>query len=59
MADSDDQRLKWVVKSRDVREETVVEEVFDAVVIASCHYSRPKLPNIKGTHVNMLSLIHI
>uniref|UniRef100_A0A7C9AP22 Flavin-containing monooxygenase n=1 Tax=Opuntia streptacantha TaxID=393608 RepID=A0A7C9AP22_OPUST len=48
MADSDDRRLRWVVKSRDVRAETVVEEVFDAVVVASGHYSQPRLPAIRG-----------
>jgi hypothetical protein len=25
-----------------------VEEVFDAVVVATGHYSQPKLPSIKG-----------
>ena len=49
MADSDDRRLRWVVKSRDVRAETVVEEVFDAVVVASGHYSQPRVPAIRGT----------
>ncbi|CAI0431609.1 unnamed protein product [Linum tenue] len=29
-------------------EEVVVEEVFDAVVVANGHYSHPRLPSIKG-----------
>ncbi|KAL5544559.1 hypothetical protein UlMin_008343 [Ulmus minor] len=42
--------LKWVVKSRNKKgdEIVVVEEFFDAVVVATGHYSQPKLPNIKG-----------
>ncbi|KAL6880708.1 hypothetical protein ACP4OV_012273 [Aristida adscensionis] len=45
--------VKWVVISVHVepesREEGVVaEEVFDAVVVASGHYSQPKLPTING-----------
>lgn len=43
--------LKWVVKSR--REEKngdykEVDEVFDAVVVATGHYSQPKINPIKG-----------
>jgi cation diffusion facilitator CzcD-associated flavoprotein CzcO len=40
--------LKWVVRSREMKAEKVVEEVFDAVVVATGHYSQPKLPSIKG-----------
>lgn len=41
--------LKWMVKSREKSsEETAVEEVFDAVVVATGHYSHPRLPTIKG-----------
>lgn len=41
--------LKWMVKSRDKSsEEMAVEEVFDAVVVATGHYSHPRLPTIKG-----------
>ncbi|KAF3437589.1 hypothetical protein FNV43_RR20345 [Rhamnella rubrinervis] len=42
--------LKWVVRSREKKstEKAVVEEVFDAVVVASGHYSHPRLPSIKG-----------
>lgn len=38
--------LKWVVKSK---AEKAVEEVYDAVVVATGHYSQPRLPKIKGT----------
>lgn len=41
--------LKWVVRSREKKNEKVVEEVFDAVVVATGHYSQPRLPSIKGT----------
>lgn len=37
--------LKWVVKSK---AEKAVEEVYDAVVVATGHYSKPRLPRIKG-----------
>ncbi|GFP87445.1 flavin-containing monooxygenase FMO GS-OX-like 9 [Phtheirospermum japonicum] len=40
-----DKDLKWVVKSK---AEKVVEEVYDAVVVATGHYSQPRLPKIKG-----------
>ncbi|KAK1373409.1 Flavin-containing monooxygenase [Heracleum sosnowskyi] len=40
--------LKWVVKSIDNRNEKVLQEVFDAVVVATGHYSHPRLPTITG-----------
>ncbi|KAA8541000.1 hypothetical protein F0562_024862 [Nyssa sinensis] len=40
--------LRWVVRTKEKKAEKVVEEVFDAVVVASGHYSRPRLPAIKG-----------
>ncbi|XP_021761557.1 flavin-containing monooxygenase FMO GS-OX-like 9 [Chenopodium quinoa] len=40
--------LKWMVKSKEKKSEKLVEEVFDAVVVASGHYSHPRLPIIKG-----------
>ncbi|PNX67671.1 flavin-containing monooxygenase FMO GS-OX-like protein 9-like protein, partial [Trifolium pratense] len=38
----------WIVRSKEKNSEKVVEEVFDAVVVATGHYSQPKLPSIKG-----------
>ncbi|XP_010045596.3 flavin-containing monooxygenase FMO GS-OX-like 9 [Eucalyptus grandis] len=47
--------LRWVVKSKEIttkgdddNDEKMVEEVFDAVVVATGHYSRPRMPSIKG-----------
>ncbi|KAF0928980.1 hypothetical protein E2562_011068 [Oryza meyeriana var. granulata] len=51
--------LKWVVRSMDaglwkqytddqMTEARCVEEVFDAVVVATGHYSQPRLPSIQG-----------
>ncbi|XP_044487163.1 flavin-containing monooxygenase FMO GS-OX-like 9 [Mangifera indica] len=42
--------LKWVVKSKEKKngDEKVVEDVFDAVVVATGHYSHPRLPSING-----------
>ena len=55
MLDSDQvgRDLKWVVKTRDMEfdAEKTVEEVFDAVVVATGHYSKPRLPSIKGTSI--------
>ena len=50
MLDSDEVGggLKWVVRSRDVKSEKVVEELFDAVVVATGQYSHPRLPSVKG-----------
>ncbi|KAJ1288128.1 hypothetical protein BS78_02G066200 [Paspalum vaginatum] len=48
--------VKWTVRSVHVEpdgseEAGVVEEVFDAVVVANGHYSQPRLPSIKGMEV--------
>ncbi|XP_043704653.1 flavin-containing monooxygenase FMO GS-OX-like 9 [Telopea speciosissima] len=40
--------IKWFVRSKDNKSETVMEEEFDAVVVATGHYSQPRLPTIKG-----------
>ncbi|MED6194354.1 hypothetical protein PIB30_027741 [Stylosanthes scabra] len=40
--------LKWVVRSIEKKSEKVMQEVFDAVVVASGHYSHPRLPSLKG-----------
>ncbi|XP_063948635.1 flavin-containing monooxygenase FMO GS-OX-like 9 isoform X2 [Daucus carota subsp. sativus] len=40
--------LRWVVRSIDYKNEKVVEEVFDAVVVATGHYSHLRLPTIQG-----------
>uniref|UniRef100_A0A5B7BLT6 Flavin-containing monooxygenase n=1 Tax=Davidia involucrata TaxID=16924 RepID=A0A5B7BLT6_DAVIN len=40
--------LRWVVRTKENKAEKVVEEVFDAVVVATGHYSQPRLPAIKG-----------
>ncbi|XP_073059175.1 flavin-containing monooxygenase FMO GS-OX-like 9 isoform X2 [Primulina eburnea] len=48
--------LKWVVRSKEVEKE--VEEVFDAVVVATGHYSKPRLPKIKGMDVWRRKQLH-
>ncbi|XP_068655481.1 flavin-containing monooxygenase FMO GS-OX-like 9 [Aristolochia californica] len=40
--------LKWVVRAVEKKSEKVIEEVFDAVVVATGHYSQPRLPSITG-----------
>lgn len=40
--------LKWIVRSKEKNSDKALEEVFDAVVVATGHYSQPKLPSIKG-----------
>ncbi|KAK7330318.1 hypothetical protein VNO77_24508 [Canavalia gladiata] len=40
--------LKWVVRSIEKKSEEVVEQVFEAVVVATGHYSQPRLPCIQG-----------
>ncbi|GLU12446.1 hypothetical protein SLE2022_291270 [Rubroshorea leprosula] len=40
--------LKWIVRSKGKNSEKEVEEIFDAVVVATGHYSHPRLPSIKG-----------
>ncbi|KAG0470826.1 hypothetical protein HPP92_017526 [Vanilla planifolia] len=43
-----DGSMRWVVRSKELREEKVKEEIFDAVVVANGHYSLPRLPSIRG-----------
>lgn len=46
--------LRWIVKSKEIitksddDDEKMVEEVYDAVVVATGHYSHPRMPSIKG-----------
>ncbi|KAG5522769.1 hypothetical protein RHGRI_034797 [Rhododendron griersonianum] len=40
--------LRWVVRSKEKKCEKMVEEVFDAVVVATGHYSKPRLPSIRA-----------
>ena len=41
--------LKWVVRSKEKKNQEEVEQVFDAVVVATGHYSKPRiLPCIQG-----------
>ncbi|XP_071711964.1 flavin-containing monooxygenase FMO GS-OX-like 9 [Rutidosis leptorrhynchoides] len=40
--------LKWIVKSIVKDSDKVISDVFDAVVVATGHYSHPRLPSIKG-----------
>ncbi|KAL0736343.1 hypothetical protein Bca4012_012553 [Brassica carinata] len=39
---------RWIVRSREEVSGKVMEEIFDAVVVATGHYSHPRLPSIKG-----------
>jgi len=41
--------LKWVVRSKEKKSNEEVEQVFDAVVVATGHYSNPRMPCIQGT----------
>ncbi|CAA7387804.1 unnamed protein product [Spirodela intermedia] len=50
--------LKWVVKSKEEGSEKETEEVFDAVVIATGHYSQPRLPTIRGMEVWKRTQLH-
>ncbi|CAA6653537.1 unnamed protein product [Spirodela intermedia] len=50
--------LKWVVKSKEEESEKETEEVFDAVVIATGHYSQPRLPTIRGMEVWKRTQLH-
>ncbi|KAJ0980203.1 hypothetical protein J5N97_008458 [Dioscorea zingiberensis] len=40
--------MKWIVRSKEKKSEKLIEEIFDAVVVATGHYSKPRLPSIKG-----------
>jgi cation diffusion facilitator CzcD-associated flavoprotein CzcO len=39
---------QWMIKTRDIRTQKEGEEIYDAVVVASGHYSDPFIPDIKG-----------
>ncbi|KAL5725917.1 hypothetical protein ACHQM5_009001 [Ranunculus cassubicifolius] len=51
-------RDKWIVRSKEMKGEKVVEEVYDAVVVATGHYSHPRLPNINGMDTWKRKQIH-
>ncbi|ONK75766.1 uncharacterized protein A4U43_C03F20310 [Asparagus officinalis] len=40
--------MKWVVRFKNTKSEKAKEEIFDAVVVATGHYSQPRLPSIRG-----------
>lgn len=42
---------RWIVRSRERLSGKVMEEIFDAVVVATGHYSHPRLPSIKGIYL--------
>ncbi|KAJ9567235.1 hypothetical protein OSB04_003201 [Centaurea solstitialis] len=51
--------LRWVVKSKvKDSDHKVLVEVFDAVVVATGHYSHPRLPSIKGMDAWKRKQIH-
>ncbi|KAL2516105.1 Flavin-containing monooxygenase FMO GS-OX-like 9 [Forsythia ovata] len=51
--------LRWVVKTTEKKaRDKVVEEVYDAVVVATGHYSKPRLPKIKGMDAWRRKQIH-
>ncbi|XP_058194926.1 flavin-containing monooxygenase FMO GS-OX-like 9 isoform X1 [Rhododendron vialii] len=50
--------LRWVVRSKEKKCEKMVEEVFDAVVVATGHYSKPRLPSIRGMEAWKRKLMH-
>lgn len=50
--------LRWVVRSIDYKNEKVVEEVFDAVVVATGHYSHLRLPTIQGIYFEQLGTFY-
>ncbi|KAL3528436.1 hypothetical protein ACH5RR_007758 [Cinchona calisaya] len=58
--------LRWIVKSIEKKlagegdddHKVVVEEVFDAVVVATGHYAQPKLPTITGMEAWKRKQIH-
>ncbi|XP_020587142.1 flavin-containing monooxygenase FMO GS-OX-like 9 [Phalaenopsis equestris] len=43
-----DQGIRWKVRSREMENGAMIEEIFDAVVVANGHYSVPRLPVIRG-----------
>ncbi|CAM8914365.1 unnamed protein product [Rhodiola kirilowii] len=49
--------LKWVVKTK-TSTGVAVEEIFDAIVVATGHYTQPRLPKIKGMDTWRRKQIH-
>ncbi|KAF2596397.1 hypothetical protein F2Q68_00007160 [Brassica cretica] len=45
--DKNEDVRRWIVRSREKLSGKVIEEIFDAVVVATGHYSHPRLPSIK------------
>ncbi|CAN8298645.1 unnamed protein product [Cochlearia groenlandica] len=44
----EDNVRRWIVRSREKLSGKVIEEIFDAIVVATGHYSYPRLPSIQG-----------
>ena len=51
--------LKWVVRSKENKSEEEVEQVFDAVVVATGHFSNPRLPCIQGRWTSLCFWISV
>ncbi|KAL9689458.1 hypothetical protein QQ045_009844 [Rhodiola kirilowii] len=49
--------LKWVVKTK-TSTGVAVEQIFDAIVVATGHYTQPRLPKIKGMDTWRRKQIH-
>ncbi|XP_020255292.1 flavin-containing monooxygenase FMO GS-OX-like 9 isoform X2 [Asparagus officinalis] len=49
---------EWVVRFRETKTEKVKEEIFDAVVVATGHYSQPTFPIIRGMDTWTRKQIH-
>lgn len=49
---------KWEVIVRDLVNEEIITEVFDAVIVANGHFFAPNIPEIDGTDVFKGKIIH-
>lgn len=51
------ENMKWIVRSKEKKSEKIIEEIFDAVVVATGHYSKPRMPVIKGIQILFACLL--
>lgn len=49
---------KWSVKVRDLQNDVVVTESFDAIMVCNGHYFEPRIPEIPGRDVFSGKQIH-
>lgn len=49
---------KWRIRVKNLSNQTIIEEIFDFVMVCNGHYFEPSIPNIKGNDIFLGQKIH-